>query len=173
MGGAPGPNASPVSAHRPTTFAIRTSGRSSIDLQARSELREGTLVVSSRGQRASGRRPHRAPMLRRWNGAIGRGVLEQRPEFRMEDRVDAVGSSLPPGSVEAAETEGPLSVRDSGGGVVELSDDLGGVGGALLLIHRGKRWRLPECATMPTGCRPAPNARGPRSSRRPGAGKGS
>jgi hypothetical protein len=60
------------------------------------------------------------------------GMLEQRPEFRMEDRVDAAGSSLPPGSVEAVETEGPLSVRDSGGGVVELSDDLGGAGGTLL-----------------------------------------
>ena len=60
------------------------------------------------------------------------GMLKQRPEFRMEDRVDAAGSLLLPGPVKAVETERPLSVRDSGGGVVELSDDLAGAGGALL-----------------------------------------
>ena len=66
-------------------------------------------------------------------------MLEERPELGMKDGVDVVGSSLPPRSLEAPETEGPVSLLDPAGGDVELSHDLGGSVGALLRdVARGR-----------------------------------
>src|SRR5712691_11901415 len=63
-------------------------------------------------------------------------VLEEGPKLGMKDGVDVVGSSLPPRSFEAVETERPIPLVHPAGVDVELSHDLGGSVGALFGMSR-------------------------------------
>ena len=114
------------------TFVISDEWPILIDLQARSKLRERLLVVHPQDGKGAvvdrvGRRCREDGMEQ-----SAERVLEKRPELGMKDSVDVVGSSLPPRTFEAPETEGPVSLLDPAGGGVELSHDLGGAVGALL-----------------------------------------
>ena len=64
--------------------------------------------------------------------ATAERVIEKRTQLRMKDGVDVMSSSLPPRSFEEPDTEGPVSLVDPAGHVVELSHELGGAVGALL-----------------------------------------
>ena len=72
----------------------------------------------------------------------------------MKDSIDVVGSSLPPRSFEAPETEGPMSLLDPAGGSVELSHDLGGSVGALLRDVGGGRDVLLNAPQRPSAAVP-------------------
>src|SRR5713226_4725986 len=110
-----------------------------IDLQARSKLHERMLVVHPPDEKRAvvdGVGRHR---FEDGTEQSAERVFEERPELGMKDGVDVVGSSLPPRSLEAPETEGPGSLLDLAGGDVELSHDLGGSLSALLRdVARGR-----------------------------------